>query len=70
MAWECMECLQEKMKVVCHHCGKPLCTEHAYVLADDAFSDHKGPQSIHAAHCKDCRQAYHPRAVLGQRTPA
>lgn len=63
MAWECAECLREAMAAVCHHCGKPLCKEHAVIVADDALSDHKGPLNDHAVHCEDCQKQHHPSAL-------
>jgi len=45
MALACAECGaidsqdQVNVKVVCHHCGKPLCDEHCVWIVDDAFSD-------------------------------
>lgn len=64
MAWECAECVRERMSVVCHHCGKPLCEEHAVVVEDDALSDREGPVSDKAAHCEDCQKQHHPRLQL------
>jgi hypothetical protein len=62
---------------VCHHCGRPLCEEHGWVVsADDAFDesgeepDSRTPQSAvakpkhpqPAMHCKQCVDENHPRA--------
>jgi hypothetical protein len=62
MALTCAECgaidgqyidgqHQANVKVVCHHCGKPLCDDHCVWIFDDAFSDRPaltpaGPQDI------------------------
>lgn len=62
---------------VCHHCGRPICEQHGWVVsADDAFDDsgeepdRRTPQSaVHPAkrpqsaiHCKQCVDKDHPRA--------
>jgi hypothetical protein len=45
MALACAECgaidgkERANVKVVCHHCGKPLCDDHCVLIFDDAFSD-------------------------------
>ena len=62
----------------CHHCGKPVCEQHGWVVsADDAFDDsaedpgRRVPQAIPpsakrvpqpAMHCKQCVDENHPRA--------
>jgi hypothetical protein len=52
---------------VCHHCGRPVCEQHGWVVsADDAFDDspeesgRRMPQP--AMHCKQCVDAHHLRA--------
>jgi hypothetical protein len=62
---------------VCHHCGRPLCEQHGWVVsADDAFDDSgeepdgRTTQSAGrparrpqpAMHCKLCVDENHPRA--------
>lgn len=64
MAWECAECNADKIEVVCHHCGKPLCGRDRILLEDDAFSDREGPVSSRAFHCGDCKQKHHPTATI------
>lgn len=68
MAWECAECIREVMTAVCHHCGKPLCEEHAVVVADDALAGYNSELfgrdralGDHAVHCGDCHRQHHPR---------
>lgn len=62
----------------CHHCGKPVCDQHGWVVsADDAFDDsaedpgrrmpRAASQSARrvpqpAMHCKQCVDKDHPRA--------
>jgi hypothetical protein len=61
----------------CHHCGKPVCEQHGWVVpADDAFDDsaedqgRRTPQAVRsvrrvpqpAMHCKQCVDEQHPRA--------
>ncbi|MFC6087837.1 hypothetical protein [Saccharothrix lopnurensis] len=78
MAWECAECqlgegtpvpggapgVTVEIDVVCHHCGKPLCRNDRFVLVDDAFDASAGEDAPRAAHCKECRQRYHPRVTV------
>ncbi len=57
---KCSNCDERDMKVVCHHCGKPLCTNKkcdAHVK-DPAFSDKD--DSISAHHCSSCLERHHP----------
>jgi hypothetical protein len=62
----------------CHHCGKPVCEQHGWVVsADSAFDDsaedpgRRVPQPAlqsakrvpqPAMHCKQCVDEHHPRA--------
>lgn len=62
----------------CHHCGKPVCEQHGWVVsADSAFDDsaedlgRRVPQTAlqsakrvpqPAMHCKQCVDEHHPRA--------
>ncbi len=62
----------------CHHCGKPVCEQHGWVVsADDAFDDsaedpgRRLPQAAlqtakrvpqPAMHCKQCVDEHHARA--------
>jgi hypothetical protein len=71
MAWECAECIREEMTAVCHHCGKPLCEEHAVVVPDDALAEYDRTVfgrdravSDHAVHCEDCQRQHHPKAQV------
>ena len=70
MSWECAECHVREgadrnfIDAVCHHCGKPLCHQHRVRLADDAFSDVEGQIPAFAMHCRECKQLYHPRAIV------
>jgi hypothetical protein len=53
---------------VCHHCGKPVCEEHGWVvLADDAFGEVQEPVSRSAMHCTECAAKYHPRGASKRR---
>jgi hypothetical protein len=62
----------------CHHCGKPVCEQHGWVVsADNAFDDsaedqgRRAPQATlqsgkrmpqPAVHCKQCVDEHHARA--------
>ena len=61
----------------CHHCGKPVCEQHGWVVsADDGFDDspedqgRRVPQAARlvkrvpqpAMHCKQCADKDHPKA--------
>lgn len=46
---------------LCHHCGKPLCEEHGWIVAaDDAFAT-TAPRP--AMHCRECAETHHRGAV-------
>lgn len=52
----------ERPVFVCHHCGKPVCEEHGWVVAaDDAFEASEEPVPRPAMHCPECVAQYHPR---------
>jgi hypothetical protein len=74
MVWECAECNaadsgSNRVDVVCHHCGKPLCQRDRIQLDDDAFGAVDEPVSRSAFHCRECRRRHHPRlaAMEGRR---
>lgn len=53
---------------VCHHCGRPVCEEHGWVvLADDAFSEAEEPMPRSAMHCPGCVTSFHPRSASKRR---
>jgi hypothetical protein len=71
MAWECAECVRDSMTAVCHHCGKPLCDEHAVIVADDALAEYDASVSTRAmslsdqaVHCADCQRQHHMRSQV------
>ena len=55
--------------LVCHHCGKPICAEHAWeVTRDEAFAG-TASEPVSAVHCAECRAKYH-RGTTTQRPTA
>jgi hypothetical protein len=61
--WRCAECGRSEdrrkkffVDSVCHHCGKLLCSAHAYRVLDNSFHDNL----TLASHCASCRREYHP----------
>jgi len=64
------ENLADRLILVCHHCGMPMCEEHGWILsADDAFDDSNTPVSRAAMHCRDCAEDYHKGAAKHHRWP-
>lgn len=61
MKVECAECNaseeQDNVTIdyVCHHCGKPLCRNHAQALKDAAFAGPRWKKPT-AYHCTACKQ--------------
>jgi hypothetical protein len=55
--------------VVCHHCGRPLCGEHAERLFDEAFGGFRAGQEALSDHCSACARAHHPRSRHWEGTP-
>lgn len=47
----------EIVRLVCHHCGKPLCDEHRQLVRNDPAFSQFGSST--AVHCEDCRLRYH-----------
>ena len=71
MTWKCADCNavetergESSIKVVCHHCGKPLCREDQTLIVDDAFYAESRVDLPVAVHCKGCRQTHHPKAAV------
>lgn len=66
MARECVyvdeteDCSREL--VVCHHCGRPMCTTHGRLIEDDVFSISETAGPARAMHCWNCKAQYHARA--------
>lgn len=65
--WECGECGQQEGRLVwlsrvCHHCGKLLCGDCQFKVIDGAFGGSPIAPDRWATHCKDCRNAFHPRS--------
>ena len=63
---ECASCgSSQNVRVVCHHCGRPLCNNHnkrcQIELEDDVFS---GNNAIIAIHCHQCWEKHHPNVKL------
>lgn len=59
----CSKCGGESQiwSVACHHCGMPLCTQHAKSIIDDAF-DGNATEEVRAFHCESCLKKHHPKA--------
>lgn len=55
--------------LVCHHCGKPVCADHALeVTRDEAFAG-TAVAPVSAVHCPECKGKYH-RGAATQRPTA
>lgn len=61
MAWQCAECGEAEAKVVhvvCHHCGKLLCSVDRKQIFTDVFE--ADDQDLNFAyHCEECYDRHH-----------
>lgn len=63
---KCTVCEENEVEVVCHHCGRPLCTQPScdHIIIDPVFNDSTGlPYGLgneRAHHCIKCLENYHP----------
>ncbi len=67
-AWTCGDCSQsedEKRRIrgVCHHCGRLLCSECFAFVRDPAFAGSALGRSPRAVHCRRCRLDHHPASL-------
>ena len=74
MEWRCAECGEPEagkkvVLVVCHHCGKLLCTDDRMPLFDDVFDGDDERRNV-AFHCADCYDIHHSRSDAGAEQPA
>ncbi len=76
MAWKCAVCGEvdgrnkADVKAVCHHCGKPLCSQHQVVILDPDFGHEADDPLVWAIHCKACGRKHHwlaPRQRKGRK---
>jgi hypothetical protein len=69
-AWACAACgavegeAGASVDFVCHHCGKPLCREHARLLFDQDFGGKRAGQEALSSHCSACARSHHSRSRL------
>ena len=66
--WECGECNRKegpknRIRSVCHHCGKPLCDDDRVQIDDDVYSPLVSPAGSTANHCSECKNRHHSRAL-------
>jgi hypothetical protein len=63
MVLECANCgSTENVDAVCHHCGKPLCSdlENCRFEIEDSAFDSTTTSPVVAVHCRECWQTFHP----------
>jgi hypothetical protein len=70
LTWECSHCGRKEpedgvgIDVVCHHCGKPLCSNDRIALHDEVFESRSETRAVAVAfHCKECKKLFHPYSI-------
>lgn len=69
LTWECSHCGKKEpedgvvIDVVCHHCGRPLCSADRIAIHDEVFDYQSQPRAVMAFHCEQCKRRFHPYSI-------